>query len=163
MYWSDRAVAYADVHRLDFIDAVDIVVPVEHRAEVKTIVSLNGGAKAQYQAGDVPSLGLGAAGAGAAATIKNSAKAATKGTSEIPKRTYEPSPKHDPKMDGEAQIQFQMLKQDKNYWKKRTHHPRTSNYTTFMVAKLSNFNQMEKQGGIHMKLRILLKKFLQMY
>ncbi|MED4753608.1 hypothetical protein P9361_19895 [Brevibacillus choshinensis] len=77
LHWSDVAVAYADANRIDFIDAVDIVVPVEHRAEVKTIVSFNGGAKAHYQAGDMPGLGMGATGAGAVAgigAIKNTGK-----------------------------------------------------------------------------------------
>ncbi len=81
LYWSDKAVAYADAHRLDSIDAVDVVVPVEHRAEVKSIVGFNGAVKANYQAGDMPGLGLGAsvgAGVGVAGIIRNTGSIAAK-------------------------------------------------------------------------------------
>ena len=76
LHWSDVAVAYADANGIDFIDAVDIVVPVEHRAEVKTIVGFNGAVKAQYQAGDMPDLGMAApvTGVVVAGTVKNTAK-----------------------------------------------------------------------------------------
>ncbi|MNP20195.1 hypothetical protein D3C76_1127580 [compost metagenome] len=67
------------------------------------------------------------------------------------------------KVGGGVQIQYQTLKQGRNYWIQLTHHQKTSNFTTFMRANLLNFNQMEKQDGIHMKLRILLKKFLLMF
>jgi len=95
LHWSDVAVAYADANGIDFIDAVDIVVPVEHRAEVKTIVGFNGALHSHRQVGDVPDFGLAVpvTGAVVAGTIKKTGKA----TGEIPKRIYEPSPKHDPK------------------------------------------------------------------
>ncbi|MEJ8548091.1 RHS repeat-associated core domain-containing protein [Brevibacillus borstelensis] len=84
LYWSDVAVTYADANRLDFIDAVDIVVPVEHRAEVKTIVSFNGAVRANYQAGDVPDLGLAAPFMGIAAAGTTVSKG-TSNSGKIPR------------------------------------------------------------------------------
>lgn len=102
LHWSDVAVAYADANGMDFIDAVDFVVPVEHRAEVKTIVGFNGGAKAYYQAGDLPGVGSGTAGAAATAgtikNIKNALKSNIKNTNNIAKGKGElPTPKYVPK------------------------------------------------------------------
>ncbi|WP_407653331.1 RHS repeat-associated core domain-containing protein [Brevibacillus ruminantium] len=84
LYWAEKAAAYANANNIaDYGDAVDIVVPTEHRAEVKTIVYQNGSVKAWEMAGDLPGLGLGAAGAGAVAgigAIKNTSKNVTNGT-----------------------------------------------------------------------------------
>ncbi|USG64645.1 RHS repeat-associated core domain-containing protein [Brevibacillus ruminantium] len=81
LYWAEKAAAYANANNIaDYGDAVDIVVPTEHRAEVKTIVYQNGSVKAWEMAGDLPGLGLGAAGAGAAAaSLKNTGKNSANG------------------------------------------------------------------------------------
>lgn len=79
LHWADKAVAYADANRMDFGDAVDAIVPADLRAEVHEVVYLNGAVKANRQAGDMPGLGLGAAGAGAvagASSIKIAGKTA---------------------------------------------------------------------------------------
>ena len=89
LHWSDVAATYADAHNIaDYGDAVDIVVPEEHRAEVKTIVYQNGAARTNRTAGDVPSLGLAAPVAGAAAgAIKNTTKTATIKATQSAKNT----------------------------------------------------------------------------
>jgi hypothetical protein len=77
MYWADKAARYADVNRMDYGDAVNAMVPADLRAEVHEVVYLNGAVRTNYTAGDMPGLGFGAAGAGAAAgAIKNTGKSA---------------------------------------------------------------------------------------
>jgi len=86
LYWSDKAAAYADANNIaDYRDAVDIVVPAEHRAEVKTIVFQNGATRSQRTAGDVPDLGLAvpAAGMAVAGAIKNTGKNAANEASNL--------------------------------------------------------------------------------
>jgi len=75
--WGEKAVTYADAHKLDYDDAVDAIVPAELKQEVHEVVYQIGATRTQRTAGDMPDLGLGAAGAGAAAgAIKKSGNTA---------------------------------------------------------------------------------------
>ncbi|WP_228728180.1 hypothetical protein [Brevibacillus composti] len=116
-YWGGKVAAWADENRMDIEDAAKVIafVPEELRKEAIENAYLHVAVKAAQDGGDLPDMGavfpLAVAG-----SIKRMGKATGKvtqtsepnggksglvqgaeGTGDIPKRTYEPSPKHDPK------------------------------------------------------------------
>ncbi|MCM3141851.1 hypothetical protein [Brevibacillus sp. MER 51] len=83
MSWGERAVTYADAHKIDYDEAVEAIVPAHLKKEVHEIVFQIGATRTQRIAGDVPDLGLAASATGAlaAGTLKNTSKGTGKNLS----------------------------------------------------------------------------------